>query len=135
VRYRINSPQIVHQIFDAEVVIVNLETGNYYSLRGSGVELWRRVTDGASFPSPDTTPPVDHQAEVTSFLEQLEREKLIVPDNTAEKPFLKSAVWSSADWLPPTIEKFTDMRDMLLTDPIHELDEGGWPKPAPPGNA
>ena len=29
----------------------------------------------------------------------------------------------------PTIEKFTDMQDLLMLDPIHdiELDGDGWP--------
>jgi hypothetical protein len=30
-------------------------------------------------------------------------------------------------FIPPTFEKFTDMEDMLLLDPIHEVDEEGWP--------
>jgi hypothetical protein len=25
------------------------------------------------------------------------------------------------------MEKYEDMRDLLVLDPIHEVDEGGWP--------
>src|SRR4051812_39702151 len=38
---RINSPKVIHQVFDTEVVVVNLETGNYYSVTGSGIEAWQ----------------------------------------------------------------------------------------------
>ena len=30
----------------------------------------------------------------------------------------------------PIIEKFTDMQELLLLDPIHEVDEKGWPHQA-----
>jgi hypothetical protein len=26
------------------------------------------------------------------------------------------------------LQKFTDMQDLLLLDPIHEVDESGWPR-------
>jgi hypothetical protein len=28
---------------------------------------------------------------------------------------------------PPILEKYVDMQDLLLLDPIHEVDERGWP--------
>ena len=28
---------------------------------------------------------------------------------------------------PPSLETFTDMRDLLLLDPIHEVTDAGWP--------
>ena len=30
----------------------------------------------------------------------------------------------------PVIEKFSDMQEMLLLDPIHEVSEMGWPNEA-----
>jgi hypothetical protein len=27
----------------------------------------------------------------------------------------------------PLLRKYTDMRDLLLLDPIHDVDEQGWP--------
>ena len=27
----------------------------------------------------------------------------------------------------PKLGKYTDMQDLLLADPIHEVDEQGWP--------
>ena len=112
---------------------MNLETGNYYSLGGSGVEIWRRIAAGCSFPATNADPPVNYHGEVRAFLDELEREKMIVPEDPGQESAEEGA-WSFSNWVLPTIEKFTDMRDMLLTDPIHELDESGWPKPAPPDN-
>ena len=30
-------------------------------------------------------------------------------------------------YVPPQIERFTDMQELLLLDPIHEVDDTGWP--------
>ena len=45
VRYRINSPKVIHQIFDTEVVIVNLESGNYYRIWKKEAGKWKLVAD------------------------------------------------------------------------------------------
>ena len=131
VRYRINSPKVIHQIFDTEVVIVNLESGNYYSVGGSGIDIWRFLDAGKSreeIAKAFAASP-ENAAKVESFLDEIEREQLVVaaPDNPAARE-----VASPKSFVAPTIEKFTDMRDLLLLDPIHELDESGWPKNLPP---
>ena len=33
----------------------------------------------------------------------------------------------------PRLRKYTDMQDLLLLDPIHEIDQSGWPNSANPG--
>jgi hypothetical protein len=30
-------------------------------------------------------------------------------------------------YLQPSFEKYSDMQEMLLLDPIHEVSEAGWP--------
>jgi Coenzyme PQQ synthesis protein D (PqqD) len=132
VHFRINSPKVIHQIFDTEVVIVNLETGNYYSLRGAGIDIWRYLEAGrscdqimAAFDS-DT----GRTEKIDILLHQLETEQLIAATEnmTAEA----AATPPKSPFVDPTFEKFSDMRDLLLLDPIHELDESGWPKNRPP---
>ena len=44
--HRINSPPITHQVIDGEVILVNVETGVYYSLRDAGAEIWGLVERG-----------------------------------------------------------------------------------------
>ena len=35
-------------------------------------------------------------------------------------------------YVPPVLEKFTDMQDLILLDPVHEVSERGWPHAAIP---
>ena len=131
--YRINSPKVIHQIFDTEVVIVNLESGNYYSISGSGIEVWRRLEAGSSSRHivDDFSAAGAPAEKLESFIGELVREQLIMAreEQTPSAGHAKQA--ASGLFRPPVLEKFTDMREMLLVDPIHELDESGWPKPAP----
>jgi len=45
---------------------------------------------------------------------------VITPPPAGRPPFVK-----------PILQKYTDMADLLLLDPIHEVGEQGWPHPAP----
>ena len=38
--YRINSPGVVFEAFDDEVVIINLDSGNYFSFNKVGSAIW-----------------------------------------------------------------------------------------------
>jgi hypothetical protein len=34
----------------------------------------------------------------------------------------------------PVLNKYTDMQQLLLADPLHEVQEAGWPHTKPPGD-
>ncbi len=38
----------------------------------------------------------------------------------------------NGDYVAPVLESFTDMQDLILLDPIHEVDAAGWPNTATP---
>ena len=47
-RYGINVPNIAHEVFGDEVVIVNLYSGIYYSLTGTAAQVWIRAIQNYS---------------------------------------------------------------------------------------
>jgi hypothetical protein len=70
---------------------------------------------------------------IHELLDELQREELIVPD-TAAKPYdgngLHAANGAAHDkpvFEQPRLHKYSDMEDLLLLDPIHDVDETGWP--------
>ena len=136
--FRINSPKVIHQTFDTEVVVVNLESGTYYSLEGGGIEIWRMLRDerDADEIVHDLTrgrngDAAESAEAIRQFVGELTREQLIVPlggENGARANGGTPAQAISPGQIPPPLlRKFTDMQDLLLLDPIHELDEVGWP--------
>ena len=47
-RFRVNEPNVVFEAFDEEIVAVDLDTGNYYSISRSGPKIWMDLADGFS---------------------------------------------------------------------------------------
>ena len=44
-RFRTNTPDVMHETIDGEVIAINLVSGNYYSFRGTGAQIWTLVDD------------------------------------------------------------------------------------------
>jgi len=135
-RFRVNVPDVVFEAFDEEIVLVNLDTGNYYSVRASGPEIWVALTKGESAEQVGRSlqakysgdPDAMHKA-VTAFVADLVEAKLLVADGEipAAPAFAPVAPGDRPPFDPPILESYSDMQDLLLLDPIHDVDQAGWP--------
>ena len=130
--YRINSPGVIHETIDDEVVIINLDKGHYYSLDGCGARIWTGLIGGvapadvaAGFEGDAATA----VAGVRELAAELEAEGLIVPaegDSPAPLPDGPTLTFEAVK-----LQRYSDMEELLLLDPIHEVDQQGWPHPDP----
>lgn len=137
-RFRINSPSVAWENFEDETILVNLETGEYFSTRESGAEIWRRLAEGASLSEVCAALLALYdveQARVESalhaYVETLRDRDLIVPADASAPTGRTETIAPNAApklvFVEPAIEVYSDMQDLLLLDPIHEVDESGWP--------
>jgi Coenzyme PQQ synthesis protein D (PqqD) len=141
-RYCVNEPSVISEVIDGETIVLNFESGHYYSFNPTASEIWMQVCTGAPVAAAAervarrfTGDRATIEAEVATFVRRLEEEQLIrraaagaaAPAATAAAtPGDPVAAFSSPDF-----EKFTDMEELLLLDPIHEVSDSGWPrKPA-----
>lgn len=136
-RYKVNSPDVAWESFDGEVVIVNLQSGHYFSARGSGASIWRSLAAGASRAEVEAHvmsafegSPAELAASVSQFIDSLVERTLLVlrvpGDAATAAPALEPPATKAA-FSPPALEAYADMQDILLLDPIHEVDDQGWP--------
>jgi Coenzyme PQQ synthesis protein D (PqqD) len=137
-RYRVSSPRVMHETIEDEVIVIDLKTGSYYSLRAAGAEIWRGVECGLA---EDEIAEVlgarydgswdEIGAAVSGLLSELSAEGLIESANGAEgsSPVEPAATDDRPRerFQPPVLEKHTDMQDLILLDPVHEVDARGWP--------
>ena len=143
-RFRVNTPTVTHETIEGEAVIINLDSGNYYSLMDVGSLIWSLVDQGASASEVQNLVLETYQGNVMDIdrgvqelLVQLQQENLIVPVNGTENvtslnPELPSNNnHNKPSFKPPMLQKYSDMQELLLLDPIHDVDEAGWPKPNP----
>jgi hypothetical protein len=144
---RVNSPHVIHETIDGEVIVINLASGNYYSVKGAGAEIWD-VIQSSPGANPSTIAAVtaarfgrgsDEVAEeIAAFLEALQREELVaVTENGAPTPTAlgNGSANGAKAFEPPLLEKYTDMQDLVLLDPVHEVDSVGWPQAKPDASA
>jgi hypothetical protein len=142
-RYRLNAPRVVQETIEGEVVAVDLEQGTYFSLRGVAAEIWAPVVGGQS--AADVAGALARRyasdpgvilAAVTAFTADLVHEGLVVATDEPTiaipglvEPEPADAAAARATFCAPKLDKYTDMAELLLIDPIHEVDERGWPSP------
>ena len=138
--YKINASKVAQETIDGEVVIIHLDRGHYYSLLKTGAEIWSGIERGETTShivtellQSYTGDRTEVEQAVTDLLSQLQQEELIVPDtavrdiSTEESEATFEGASDKPAFEPPILEKYTDMEDLLLLDPIHEVDGSGWP--------
>ena len=137
----VSSPGIISEVIGDEAVIVNLDSGAYYSVSGAGTEIWTVVLNGGTVAeaiqyAAGCYSDSEHNivTAVMSFVQELHAEGLIVVDESpdANRMTSFSAPATPAGIRPfvaPVLEKYTDMAELLLLDPVHEVNGAGWPKP------
>lgn len=135
--YRINEKNVAHEIIEGEAILIQFETGHYYSLKDAAASIWAWLTAGATAaeivgafqnPTPETS------ASVHTFLSRLAEEGILCPAGEGE--IIRPAEVSlpapgTVAYAPPVFEKYHDMQQLLLSDPIHEVDDRGWPHTQP----
>ena len=121
---------VTFERLDDDVLAIHLVSGLYYSMNGTAADCWQAVIDGieagvivAGFETIAENPAAVGP-EVMAFVAELVEEQLVTP----------AAVRSATtDWQPagrysaPVLERFGDLQDLLLIDPIHDVDSQGWP--------
>jgi hypothetical protein len=120
-------PDVLAEVFGDEAVVVQLRTGAYYALDAAATALWTQVWQGGTLGSvlDDATDDEEKRtmlADLVRYLVQEELMPLALPG-----PELSRGEEDALSY--PGIEKFTDMEDLLVLDPIHDidLDGSGWP--------
>ena len=129
------SPWVTHERLDNEVIAINLETGAYYALDGVAADCWALVAAGSSIDDAIgvlgqryDVDPDRARADVDGFVAELQRERLVVESHDGVVTELSlPPVTVPQHYAAPAVQKYDDLEDLLLLDPIHEVDEAGWP--------
>ena len=139
-RLAISPHKVVHETVEGETIVIHLKTGSYYSLTGAAAEIWSLLEASCSGDQIAAELAERHgrarseaTAAVSDLLGRLAEEDLVEPRVNGVEPGgrLEVPAWRAQAWAEPKFEKFDDMQDFLLVDPIHEVDETGWPSPKP----
>jgi coenzyme PQQ synthesis protein D (PqqD) len=137
--FQVNAPHVIYENIEGELVLIHMAKGSYYSTDALGSRLWEMIVTGHREDEMREWVGASYQGDaaeiargVQGFLAELQAEDLIVrveraPVNGISRPEPASGGAFSA----PVLNKYRDMEDMLMLDPIHEVEETGWPAPKP----
>ncbi len=133
--YEVNTANAISETLDGESIIINLKSGMYFSLNASGSIVWDGIvakqSPEAIVEAVASRYDAAHdvvESSVKSMIESLKQHELIVETtNDASAPLAPFSGQKQA-FIPPSLETYDDMREMLLADPIHDVADVGWPK-------
>jgi len=130
--------EVAHERVDNEVIAINLTTGAYFSLVGPAADCWTLLASGVATQDAAAAIAQRYDAEraaverdLGALLERLVAEGLLrgLGDGAVGEPAPVELPAAAAPlaYRTPTLDKYDDMEELLLLDPIHEVDEAGWP--------
>lgn len=140
-RFKINSSQVAQETIDGEVVIINLQSGIYYSLQNVGASIWGLIENGMTIDQ--TIEGIARQYDgnrsdidsgINQLIAELKQADLIEPVEETVNPdaIPIPETTEKLRFEMPVLQQYEDMQDLLLLDPIHAVDDTGWPnRPEP----
>ena len=140
-RYDINQPAVASEVINGEAIMMHHASGDYFSANGIGAVVWQWIGETRSHDQivralearfPQSSGGI--RDAVDAFLADLLRHELIRAiepgDGPAPGALSQQADGLAGEFSPPVLNVYSDMREVLLLDPIHEVEEAsGWPMP------
>jgi hypothetical protein len=134
-RYFADVKSVSHDRLQDEVIIINVASGAYYSGSGAAADVWSLLTQGASpdeaarhlaavYDGPEETIRRDVETCAGFLVERGLLQTIDAPAPETEFTLTKSA---RVAWRAPEFDEYTDMWELIKLDPIHEVEEAGWP--------
>lgn len=131
--YKLNESKMFADVTNNVAIIINSETGIYYGMNNCGSIIFQSVIDGCSIKSileslkKIENCPLDIEQKLKSFTDELLQKEIVVEGETSSKipAFDENIV--KQDKFEMKVLEYADAQEMLLADPIHDVDEKeGW---------
>lgn len=135
-KYKINESRVISETLDGETIIINLDTGNYYSTNITAAIIWNQIQSDNSikeilqyFSNHFNENKDIIEKSITEIIDLLLKGNLILESelNAPEDIIEKTDNISKESFITPKIKKYDDMQEMLFADPVHDVNKDGWP--------
>lgn len=135
----IDKSRFVFEQFDREMVLINLEDGLYYNVSDTGTEILHLLEEGLSVAeildvlSAHYSNTEELPALVEGFVAELKEQGILIrPLQRASVNRLSGVLAVEPNgtircFAPPVLNRYDDMQEILLIDPIHQVSDQGWP--------
>ncbi len=142
VRVAIDERRVISETIEGETIIIDSVTGAYFTVDGLGSTVWAHLDSTGTVlddlvASVAATVGVDADAarpSVHRFVAELAGYELVRISGGPGEVEFGTAAEPAADMAPALpaviLTRYSDLEELILIDPIHEVDpERGWPHP------
>jgi len=133
--YKLNEEKMFYDYADGQAVVINYQTGMYYGMGLLGSAILDRIIAGKDVEEIITAVkalpqcPADIAERVHNFVKELLETEVIVNGPTVTGGAEPLAKEVAEDGFDLKLDEFAEMSDLLLADPVHDVDmQAGWPK-------
>lgn len=131
--YKLNESKMFADITSNVAIIINSETGIYYGMNNCGSIVFKALIDSCS-PKDIVDSlkkfkncPTDIEQKLKVFIDELLQKEIIIESEKVSKDFSLDENVIQQDNFELKIAEYADAQDLLLADPIHDVDEEeGW---------
>lgn len=125
---------VIAQIIEGDAVVINLENGCYFTFNTPGTDVWAGVESGGDIASISAYLCARYGISAEQALDATEdfvrslTDNQLVQDDGLPGGNVVSDMPPPPPFDDPSLQKYDDMQDLILLDPVHEVDEQqGWP--------
>jgi hypothetical protein len=129
-RYAVPGAGVVSEAFDGDIVVLDLDSGRYFSFTDSGCALWEALVEGIAPVALLHEGNVYTKDDVEKFVQELIEFRLVAAIAEPATSEVSEAMGAKLSQAKEKLEisVYDDLADLFLFDPIHDVEEGaGWP--------
>ena len=132
--YKLNEEKMFFDLADGQAVVINFVSGMYYGTTALGSVILERLVNGKTpekiAAAVEALPgcPEDFGAQLDAFVAALREKEILVEGETAVGGDEGIGDAALADGFSLALDEFSEVQDLILADPVHDVDvEQGWP--------
>jgi hypothetical protein len=134
--YKINESKAISETIDGETIIINLETGYYYSVNKTATIIWNEIQKNNTvknvpqqFMNHFEVDVSTAEKSIAEIIALLLKDDLILELDSDVSPIIRAQKTGVAKgkFIMPRIERYDDMAGALMSDPVHDVNDDGWP--------
>ena len=128
IMYKLNEEKMFFDMADGQAVVINFLSGMYYGTTSLGSVILERLVNGNALEeilkAVQVLPgcPKDFGVQMEDFIAKLCEKEILLVGETQPGGNEVISEMALADGFTLTVDEFSEVQDLILSDPVHDVD-------------